>query len=191
MNYQDVIAHYPDFPKAGIDFIDVIPFLSNREAFGSLVQDIDAHVHCPNVATVEARGFLFAAPLLTAGGCVQNIIPIRKRGKLPHREGDLRRVDIVKEYGADEVYYRLSDIAAGKPEGDVFNVTFFDDVLATGGTAMAIAEALNRERITIDGHTYRVKVQEFIFLLEFPDLYDHDRMAALAPVHSFFKIAGA
>lgn len=191
MDYNSIIAHYPDFPKPGIDFIDVIPFLSNKEAFCSLVADIDAHVHCPNVATVEARGFLFAAPLLTQSQRVQNLIPLRKRGKLPYREGDLRKVQIVKEYGADEVYYRLSDIAAGVPEGDVLNITFFDDVLATGGTAMAIAEALNREVVRIDGKDYKVKVKEFVFLLEFPDLYDHDKMNALAPVHSFFQIAGA
>ena len=65
MNYQDIINHYPDFPKPGIDFIDILPFLSNKEAFNQLVADIDAHIHCPNVVTVEARGFIFAAPLLT------------------------------------------------------------------------------------------------------------------------------
>ena len=190
INYSDIINHYPDFPKPGIDFIDIIPFLSNKEAFNQLIADIDAHTHCPNVVTVEARGFFFAAPLLTQSQLVQNVVPIRKKGKLPFSEGDLHGVSIEKEYGTDNVFYRLSDIAAGKPEGDTFYLTFFDDILATGGTACGIAEALNKERVLIEGKEYKVKVKEFIFLVEFPDLYDHQRINAIAPVHSFIKING-
>lgn len=190
MNYLDIINHYPDFPKEGIDFIDILPFLQNKEAFNQLVADIDAHTHYPNVATVEARGFLFAAPLLTQSKLVQSVIPIRKKGKLPYNEGDLHDVAIQKEYGSDHVYYRLSDIAAGVPEGDTFNITFFDDILATGGTAVGIAEALNRETVTLNGREYKVKVKEFLFLVEFPDLYDHDRINAIAPVHSFTQVEG-
>ena len=190
MNYQDIINHYPDFPKPGIDFIDILPFLSNKEAFSQLVADIEAHTHCPNVATVEARGFLFATPLLTQSKLVENIVPIRKKGKLPYAEGDLHDVEIMKEYGADHVYYRLSDIAAGKPEGDTFYLTFFDDILATGGTACGIAQALNREVIHLDGKEYKVRVKEFLFIVEFPDLYDHDLINSIAPVHSFIKIHG-
>ena len=190
MDYTDIVNHYPDFPKPGIDFIDIMPFLSNKEAFGSLVADMIKHVHCPNVATVEARGFLFAAPLLVQSPLVQNVIPVRKKGKLPFSEGDLREVSITKEYGTDHVYYRLSDIAAGMPEGDTFNLTFFDDILATGGTALGIARALNNERIVLDGKEYKVRVKEFVFLVEFPDLYDHDAFAEMGPVTSFIKMAG-
>ena len=190
MNYLDIINHYPDFPKEGIDFIDILPFLQNKEAFNQLIADIDAHTHYPNVATVEARGFLFAAPLLTQSKLVQSVIPIRKKGKLPYNEGDLHDVAIQKEYGSDHVYYRLSDIAAGVPEGDTFNITFFDDILATGGTAVGIAEALNRETVTLNGREYKVKVKEFLFLVEFPDLYDHDRINAIAPIHSFAQVEG-
>lgn len=190
INYSDIINHYPDFPKPGIDFIDILPFLSNKEAFKQLIADIDAHTHCPNVATVEARGFLFAAPLLTQSKLVENIVPIRKKGKLPYAEGDLHDVEIMKEYGADHVYYRLSDIAAGKPEGDTFYLTFFDDILATGGTACGIAQALNREVIHLNGKEYKVRVKEFLFIVEFPDLYDHDLINSIAPVHSFIKIHG-
>ena len=190
MNYLDIINHYPDFPKPGIDFIDIIPFLSNKEAFNQLISDIDASVHCPNVVTVEARGFFFAAPLLTQSKLVQNIIPIRKKGKLPFGKGDLVDVQIMKEYGPDHVFFRLSDIAAGRPEGDTFYLTFFDDVLATGGTAAGIADALNSAVVVRDGKEYKVKVKEFIFLIEFPDLYDHARLEAIAPIKSFIKIDG-
>lgn len=190
MNYKDIINHYPDFPKPGIDFIDILPFMHNSMAFRELLDDIAANTHCANVATVEARGFLFASPLLAMTSTVKNIIPIRKKGKLPFSEGDLKSVEIEKEYGADCVFYRLSDIAAGVPEGDTFNITFFDDILATGGTACGIAEALNRETVNIDGKVYKVKVKEFIFLVEFPDLYDHKRINDIAPVKSFITIDG-
>jgi len=190
MNYSDIINHYPDFPKPGIDFIDILPFMSNKEAFCQLIGDMDKNIHCPNVVTVEARGFIFAAPLLTQSKLVQNVVPIRKKGKLPYSEGDLHDVAIEKEYGSDHVYYRLSDIAKGRPEGDTFYLTFFDDILATGGTACGIADALNREIVTLDGKEYKVKVKEFLFIVEFPDLYDHDRINAIAPVRSFIKING-
>lgn len=190
MNYLDIINHFPDFPKPGIDFIDVLPFLTNKEAFCQLVADIDAHTHCPNVITVEARGFLFAAPLLTQSHHVRNLVPIRKKGKLPYTEGDLHDVEIMKEYGPDHVYYRLSDIAACVPEGDTIYLTFFDDILATGGTACGIAEQLNREVVRVDGKEYKVKVKEFLFIVEFPNLYDHDKINSIAPVHSFIKIDG-
>ena len=157
MNYIDIINHYPDFPKPGIDFIDIIPFLSNKEAFQQLISDIDNSVHCPNVVTVEARGFFFAAPLLTQSKLVRNVVPIRKKGKLPYAKGDLRDVEIMKEYGPDLVYYRLSDIAAGVPEGDTFYLTFFDDILATGGTsAIRCKRILYRGWQRIQGQGSRV-----------------------------------
>ncbi len=190
MNYLDVINHFPDFPKKGIDFIDVLPFLTNKEAFNQLIADIDAHAHCPNIITVEARGFLFAAPLLTRSTMVQKLVAIRKKGKLPFSHGDLRGVEIMKEYGPDHVYYRLSDLASCVPEDDTINLTFFDDILATGGTACGIAEQLNREVVTVGDKQYKVKVKEFLFLVEFPNLYDHDRINAIAPVHSFIQIDG-
>jgi adenine phosphoribosyltransferase len=190
MNYLDVINHFPDFPKKGIDFIDVLPFLTNKEAFNQLIADIDAHTHCPNIITVEARGFLFAAPLLTRSTMVKKLVAIRKKGKLPFSQGDLRGVEIMKEYGPDHVYYRLSDLASCVPEGDTINLTFFDDILATGGTACGIAEQLNREVVTVGDKQYKVKVKEFLFLVEFPNLYDHDRINAIAPVHSFIQIEG-
>ena len=187
MNYQDIIHHYPDFPKPGIDFIDILPFLSNKEAFKQIVDDIDAHTHCPNVVTVEARGFLFAAPLLTQSARVQNVIPIRKKGKLPFNEGDMHDVEIMKEYGADHVYYRLSDIAAGKPEGDTFYLTFFDDILATGGTSLGIANGLESHKVVVDGKEYGIKVTDFVFLVEIEGLGGREILEGIAPVKSLIQ----
>jgi adenine phosphoribosyltransferase len=188
MNYKDIINHYPDFPKPGVDFIDILPFLSNKEAFSQIVADIDASVHCPNVITVEARGFLFAAPLLTQSKLVQNVIPIRKKGKLPYAQGDLIGIDITKEDGKDQIYFRLSDVAAGVPDGDVFKVTFFDDILATGGTARGIAEGLEKQRIVIDGKEYGIKVTDFVFLVEIEGLGGSEAIEDIAPVKSLMKV---
>ena len=184
--FENVIKHYPDFPKEGIDFIDVLPFLQDKEAFSQAVAEIDRMCTAPNVATVEARGFLFTAPLLTCSEHVQTIVPIRKKGKLPHAEGDLVKVLIEKEYGSDEVFYRRSDLAACATQGDVIELTILDDLLATGGTAMGIAEAINKE--VIDGRKIRIK--EFVFLVELPALKGRQLLEKIAPVRTLMSLEG-
>ena len=84
--YEEIIRHYQDFPIPGIDFIDIMPFLQNKDVFNSLIRDIDKLVDAPNVVTAEARGFLFAAPLLTVSDKVRNIIPARKKASCPSRK---------------------------------------------------------------------------------------------------------
>jgi len=184
--FEDVIKHYPDFPKAGIDFIDVLPFLQDKEAFRQAIAEIDRCCTASNVATVEARGFLFASPLLSVSDHVQTLVPIRKKGKLPFAEGDLVRIEIEKEYGSDEVFYRRSDLAACIVKDDVIELSLFDDLLATGGTALGIAEALNRE--VIDGR--RVVVKEFVFLVELPALGGRKLLESIAPVRSLMSLEG-
>lgn len=184
--FEDVIKHYPDFPKPGIDFIDVLPFLQDKKAFAEAVREIDRCCTAPNIATVEARGFLFTAPLLTISDHVQTIVPIRKKGKLPHAEGDLVRVAIEKEYGSDEVFYRRSDLAACQSSGDDIELTLLDDLLATGGTAQGIAEALNGE--VINGR--RVVIKEFVFLVELPALGGRRLLEPIAPVRSLMSLDG-
>jgi adenine/guanine phosphoribosyltransferase-like PRPP-binding protein len=135
---------------------------------------------------VEARGFLFAAPLLCCSDHVDTIVPIRKKGKLPHDEGDLHKVCIEKEYGSDEVFYRRSDLAACTVTGDTIELTLLDDLLATGGTAEGIAKALNGE--VIDGK--RVVIKEFVFVVELPALGGRKILESIAPVHSLMSLAG-
>ena len=196
--FEDVIKHYPDFPVPGIDFIDVLPFLHDKAAFNQAIRQIDAWTTAPNVATVEARGFLFGAPLLSASDRVQTLVPFRKKGKLPHAEGDLVRVEIEKEYGSDELYYRLSDFAACVPtplrpsatspcEGEeCIEVTILDDLLATGGTVDGIVRSLQQQ--TIEGRKLRIK--EFIFLVELPALGGRKLLEPVAPVHSLLSLEG-
>lgn len=184
--FEEVIKHYPDFPKPGIDFIDVLPFLQDKKTFAEAIREIERCCTAPNVATVEARGFLFAAPLLCSSQKVDTIVPIRKKGKLPHAEGDLVKVCIEKEYGSDEVFYRRSDLAACTVTDDRIELTLFDDLLATGGTALGIAKALNGE--VIEGR--RVVVKEFVFLVELPTLGGRKVLESVAPVRSLMSLEG-
>ena len=184
--FEKVVKHYHNFPKEGIDFIDVLPFLRDKKTFAAAIREIDAMCTAPVVATVEARGFIFGAPLLTVSDHVQTIVPIRKKGKLPHAEGDIQRVCIEKEYGSDEVFYRRSDLAACAVKEDVIELTLLDDLLATGGTAQGIAEALNRE--VIDSR--RVVVKEFVFLVELPALGGRKLLEPIAPVRTLMSLEG-
>ena len=108
---KEVLKYYKDFPKEGIVFVDIIPFLQNKTIFRELTHRVGEACTSATIIAPEARGFLFAAPLLTEAEHVENIVPVRKSGKLPFAEGDLIEVLIEKEYGFDKLYYRKSDIA--------------------------------------------------------------------------------
>ena len=122
------------------------------------------------------------------GSGIENIIPMRKSGKLPFNDGDLVEVQIEKEYGFDKLYYRLSDIVAGVPTGDTFEITLLDDVLATGGTAEGVARSLESMTIERDGRQYKVRVKEFVFLVELDGLSGRRRLESIAPVTTLMKI---
>ena len=188
MDYSQFIKFYPDFPIKGVNFVDIIPFLQDKELFQHLTDDLAAMCLSPNIAAPEARGFLFAAPMLYGKTHVRNVIPLRKKGKLPFSEGDLVQVEIMKEYGPDHVYFRRSDLAASQPTGDTIEITFFDDILATGGTAKGLALGLNAQTVTVDGKDYKVKVKDFVFLVEIDDLPGRSRLEDIAPVKSLIHV---
>ncbi|MBR4849932.1 MAG: hypothetical protein IKV09_03280 [Alistipes sp.] len=184
----ETLKFYKNFPKEGINFIDIIPFLQSKKAFREVVDALKKATTAPNIAAPEARAFLFTAPLLSEEGIVENIIPMRKSGKLPFNDGDLIEVCIEKEYGFDKLYFRLSDISAGVAEGDTFYVTILDDVLATGGTALGVAEALEKLTIFRDGKPYKVKIKEFIFLVGIAEIKGKERLEHIAPVVTLMEI---
>jgi len=189
MDYKQYLNFYPDFPIKGVNFVDIIPLIQDKQLFRQLTKDIAALCTAPNIAAPEARGFLFSTPLLYDTEIpVENVIPLRKKGKLPFSEGDLIQVEIMKEYGPDHVYFRNSDIAASKPTGDTVELTFFDDILATGGTARGLALGLNAQKVTINGKQYNVKVKDFVFLVEIDDLPGRSRLEDIAPVKSLIHV---
>lgn len=189
MDYRQYLNFYPNFPIKGVNFVDIIPLLQDKQLFRQLTLDLASLCDSPNIAAPEARGFLFAAPMLFARETkVNNFIPLRKKGKLPFAEGDLIQVEIMKEYGPDHVYFRKSDIAASQPDGDTVELTFFDDILATGGTARGLALGLNQQTVTIDGKTYKVRVKDFVFLVEIDDLPGRERLKDIAPVKALIHV---
>ena len=185
---KNVLKFYPDFPKKGIVFVDIIPLLQDKKIFAQLIDEISNRLSAPNIAAPEARGFLFSAPLMLAKEEVQSIIPIRKSGKLPYNEGDLCDVEIEKEYGSDHLFYRLSDIAAAKTEGDEIHISILDDLLATGGTAEGIAQSIMEQKIIKEGKEYKVVIDEFIFLVELDFLKGAERLEKIAPVKSIIHL---
>ena len=185
---KNALKFYKDFPKEGIVFVDIIPLLQNKKIFAQLIDEIGSRLTAPNIAAPEARGFLFSAPLMLAKEEVQSIIPIRKSGKLPYNEGDLCDVEIEKEYGSDHLFYRLSDIAAAKADGDEIHISILDDLLATGGTAEGVAKSMMAQKIVKDGKEYKVVIDEFIFLVELDFLKGAERLEKIAPVKSIIHL---
>lgn len=183
---KEHVKFYADFPKKGINFIDILPLLSDAKTFRAVIGELHKHVTSPNVAAPEARGFLFAAPLLMIDGGAQNFIAFRKNAKLPAAENDLIKVPIIKEYGDDSLYFRMSDIEnAMVNEGPkpVIEITIFDDILATGGTSEGMCEKLNSLKVKRDnGEEIAVRVKEFVFLAEIGELKGKERLEKFAPV---------
>ena len=186
--FEEVLKFYRDFPIEGINFVDIMPLMQDRDVFGGLISEIGKLVTAPTVAAPEARAFFFSAPLLISDCGVTNIVPFRKKGKLPHSGDDLQDIEIMKEYGTDHLFFRKSDIAAGKVEDGVIRISILDDILATGGTAEGIAKALEATTVIADGKECRVKVAEYIFIAELDGLNGRDRLEKIAPVYSIAHV---
>lgn len=128
-----LIVDVPDFPKPGIVFKDITPLLASPEAFQGCVDAlVDAAPDGIDVVVgMEARGFIFAAPVALALGA--GFVPVRKPGKLP---GETISHSFELEYGSETLTIHRNAIAPGA------RVLVVDDVLATGGTIGATAELL-------------------------------------------------
>lgn len=143
------IRDIPDFPKPGIVFKDITPVLKDPKLFHAAV-DLFAKRHrnkgIRKIAVIDARGFLFGAALaykLKAG-----VVPIRKKGKLPYQTHE-ESYDL--EYGSASLAIHVDAFTPGEP------VVLLDDLLATGGTALASARLIERAG---------GKVEEIDFLVE-------------------------
>lgn len=142
-----------DFPEPGVTFKDITPLLGDVEAFRVVVDALGAGYgpgEVDAVAGLEARGFVFAAPVALALGAA--FVPIRKVGKLPART--LRRTYDL-EYGSATVEMHADAFAPGA------RVLIVDDVLATGGTARAAADLVREAGGTVMGFSV---VMELAFL---------------------------
>ncbi len=126
----------PDFPRAGIQFVDITPLLQDPEAFREAFDQVVTWartLHFDLVVAPEARGFLLGAPLALSLG--KGFIPVRKPGKLPHR---VERGAYQLEYGEAMLEIHQDAVRPGQ------RVLVVDDLLATGGTVLATADLVAR-----------------------------------------------
>ena len=133
---KELIRDVPDFPQKGIVFKDITPLLADENAFSSVIDLIVVHYGRGNidkVVGIEARGFILASPVAYHFGA--GFVPVRKEGKLPW---DAEREEYALEYGTAVLEVHRDSIRPGE------RVLIVDDVLATGGTARATAELVER-----------------------------------------------
>ncbi len=132
------IRDVPDFPKPGIIFKDITTLLNDSEAFGVLMNHLKTRYSNYNldyVAGIDARGFIFGATL--AQMLDIGFVPIRKKGKLPYTTVSEK---YSLEYGFDEVEIHIDAFG----EGSDAKVLLIDDLIATGGTAVAASNLIDK-----------------------------------------------
>ena len=133
---KSLIREVPDFPKPGINFYDITTLLKDPAGWRATIDAMTAHyqgTHIDVVVGVEARGFFFAPAMAYALGA--GFVPVRKPGKLPAATVS---VEYALEYGTDKLQMHQDAIAPGQ------KVLIIDDVLATGGTAAAVAQLVEK-----------------------------------------------
>ena len=146
----DRVRDIPDFPKPGVMFKDITPLLGDPEAFSSAVDAIVVSFgrgKVDKVVGIEARGFIIAAPVayhFNAG-----FVPLRKAGKLPY---DTLSQSYDLEYGTETLELHSDAIT---PQDRVLIV---DDVLATGGTAAAACQLVERTGATVAGLAFVIEL---------------------------------
>jgi adenine phosphoribosyltransferase len=140
---RSLIRDVPDFPLPGVLFKDIGPVLGDPAGLRAVVTALTAlarEVGAVKVAGIEARGFLLASPIGLEAGI--GVVPIRKAGKLP---GQTRRIDYALEYGTATLEIQADAVRPGE------RVLIIDDVLATGGTALAAASLLQGAGAVVTG----------------------------------------
>jgi adenine phosphoribosyltransferase len=166
----DAIRDVPDFPKPGIVFKDITPVLADGVLFDlslGLLQDTVAGERIDKVVGIDARGFIFGAALANRLQC--GFVPVRKKGKLPW---NTHSVSYALEYGENAVELHVDAVHPGE------RVWLVDDLLATGGTAEAALQLMNK----LGGSIVAAS-----FFVELTFLQGRSRLEKLAPVHSIVR----
>ncbi|HEX7710320.1 MAG TPA: adenine phosphoribosyltransferase [Sphingomonadaceae bacterium] len=148
-----LIRTVPDFPRQGIMFRDITTLLASGEGLTAAVEQISQRaraVGCGAVAGMEARGFIFGAAV--ASLLMLGFVPVRKAGKLPV---PTIGIDYALEYGTARLEIDPTLIAPGE------RIIIVDDLIATGGTALAAAQLLRQAGAVVD---------RALFVIDLPDL---------------------
>lgn len=154
-----LVRTVPDFPQAGIQFRDITTLIGHGEGLASSVHHLAEMARmkgAQKIAGMEARGFIFGAVVAVQLGI--GFVPVRKPGKLPV---PTIGVDYDLEYGTDRLEIDPTAIAAGE------RVVIVDDLIATGGTALASVQLLRQAG---------AEVSDALFVIDLPDLKGADRL---------------
>ncbi len=136
MGLKEVIAVYPDFPKAGISFKDINSLIAKPKVFKEVIDEmvrVSKALDASLIAIPEARGYIFGAPVAYSIGA--GLIPIRKPGKLP---GEVISEKYDLEYGSNIIEIQKNVIKPGD------RIILIDDLLATGGTMKATTNLIEK-----------------------------------------------
>jgi len=159
MSIQSLIRTIPHFPKPGIQFRDITTLLKDPLGFRITIDNLANRYlsqQIDKIAAIESRGFIIGAPLAFALGV--GFVPIRKPGKLP---AEKIGHDYKLEYGSDRVELHVDAIAEGE------RVLLVDDLVATGGTALAAATLIEKAG---------GEVVECCFVIDLPDVGGRQRL---------------
>lgn len=157
---RERIKEIHDYPKKGVIFRDITPLLKDKHAFALCMDEMARRLGSEKIdyiVGIESRGFIIGSALAYAMG--KGFIPIRKKDKLPRKKVS---VDYGLEYGTDTIEMHEDAAEPGS------NVLIVDDLLATGGTAKAAADLVEKLGAHVVG---------FAFLIELSDLHGMDRLA--------------
>jgi adenine phosphoribosyltransferase len=158
---KSLVRSIPDYPKPGILFRDITTLIEHSEGFRQSIEEIaEAHrgLGVTHVAGIEARGFIFGAGVAIRMGV--GFVPIRKHGKLP---GKTLGQNYALEYGVDTIEVHADVLS------NVHKVLLVDDLVATGGTALAAISLLRRTGAIAD---------HAAFVIDLFDLGGADRLRA-------------
>ena len=162
MDLRAAVRTIPDYPATGIMFRDITTLLGDAQALGQCVDELTAALAgkpIDKIAGIEARGFILGGAV--AARLSVGFIPLRKKGKLPHTTIS---VDYTLEYGVAQMEMHIDACAAGE------RVAIVDDLIATGGTAIAGAQLLRQAGAQVDVAA---------FVIDLPDLGGAERVRAL------------
>lgn len=152
MELKDYIRSIQDYPKEGILFRDITTLLKDKDAFKLAIDKMAEQVKDKKIDLIvgaESRGFLIGSALAYKMNC--GFIPVRKKGKLPYKTIS---EEYALEYGTDTLYMHEDAIKKGD------NVLVVDDLIATGGTALAMIKMVEKLGGNVIGSSFLIELEE-------------------------------